>query len=124
MNDTDKNGIATCKIMDYKKWLYSQEKKAKANKKSKQDTKEIRLSDTIAENDMKTKAKHADKFIGNGDKVTIAVHYKGRQIIYIKNGFNILERFKGFMTSTYKITKEPRIDGNRVTMTLEAIKSK
>lgn len=124
MSDADFDGVVTCKIMDYRKWLYSQEKKLKANRKSKQSTKEIRLSDTIADNDMRTKAKHADKFISSGDKVIVYVQYRGRQVAYIQNGFEVLKRFEGLINSNYKVVKEPKIEGNRVSMTLEAVKSK
>lgn len=122
MSETGKDGIATCKIMNYGKYLYAQEKKAKANKQSKQDVKEIRLSDTIADNDIKTKAKNADKFLRDGDRVNVYVVYNGRQMAYMDRGFDVLKRFESFLTVTYKVVKPAKIDGNRVGMTIELSK--
>lgn len=120
MSETDKDGVATCKIMNYGKFLYSQEKKSRANKKSKQDTKEVRLSDTIADNDMKTKAKNTDKFLESGDKVVVYVQYRGRQIAYISRGFDVINKFMTFLNSDYKVVKPSKVEGSRVSITLEA----
>lgn len=117
-----KDDIATCKIMDYQKFLYSQEKKAKANKKAKQDTKEIRLSDAIADNDMKTKAKNADKILSEGDKLQISVVYKGRQVAYIDHGFSVIDRFMSFIKTNYRVVKPAKIEGTRVAIMIEAEK--
>lgn len=122
MNEPDDKGVATCKVMNYGKYVYAQEKRAKANKQAKQALKEIRLSDTIADNDLATKAKHADKFLADGDKVNVYVVYKGRQMAYIDRGFEVLRRFESFLKASYKVVKPAKIDGNRVGMVIELSK--
>lgn len=116
--DDNAGGTAICKIIDYSKLMYNQQKKAKQNKKNKQDTKEIRLSDNIAENDIKTKAKNADKFISAGDRVVVSVVYRGRMLNYISRGFTVLKTFESYLTSSYKVDKPAKIEGNKVVMTL------
>lgn len=122
MSEDVKDGVATCKIMNYSKFVYAQEKRARANKKTKQETKEIRLSDTIADNDLKTKAKQADKFMSSGDKVQITIPYKGRQMAYINHGKEVMKHFQEFLTCEYKIIKPVKIEGNHVFMMIEAAK--
>lgn len=120
MSEIEKDGVATCKIIDYGKLAYNQEKKAKANKKNKQDIKEIRLSDTIADNDMKTKAKNVNKFLDSGDKVIVYVQYRGRQLAYIDRGFEVIKKFLTFLDSPYKVVKPSKIEGSRVAITIES----
>lgn len=122
MSEDAKDGVVTCKIMNYSKFLYNQEKRAKANKKVKQETKEIRLSDTIADNDLKTKAKQADKFMKDGNKVQVTIPYKGRQMAYINHGKEVMKHFQEFLTCEYKIIKPVKIEGNNVFMMIEATK--
>ena len=121
MSDADNSGVAVCKVMDYGKYIYSQEKKAKANKKHRQDTKEIRLSDTIADNDIKTKARHTDKLLRDGDNIIVSIVYRGRQIAYLEHGFSVLNKFKSYLSESYQEFKSPRVEGNRVYMVLRAV---
>ena len=104
--------------MDYNKFLYEQKKKEKSNNKAKQETKEIRLSDTIAENDIKTKAKNVSRMLHDGDKVRVVIIYKGRQISFIRRGIEKLNNFDTYIEAAHSIDREPRIEGNRVFMVL------
>lgn len=115
---SSKGNIAICKIMDYNKFLYEQKKKEKSNNKVKQETKEIRLSDTIAENDIKTKAKNVSRMLHDGDKVRVVIIYKGRQISFIRRGIEKLNNFDTYIEAAHSIDREPRIEGNRVFMVL------
>lgn len=76
--------VPIVKIGDYQQYCYELKKKQKDNqKKSKQkaqETKEIQLSDAIAEHDIKVKAKKVDKFLKNGDKVKIRIRFKSRRL--------------------------------------------
>lgn len=115
---SSKGNIAICKIMDYNKFLYEQKKKERSNNKVKQETKEIRLSDTIAENDIKTKAKNVSRMLHDGDKVRVVIIYKGRQISFIRRGIEKLNNFDTYIEAAHSIDREPRIEGNRVFMVL------
>lgn len=110
-----KDGVALCKLMDYNKFLYSQKKKDKGNK-GKQELKEIRLSDTIAANDLKIKAKNVDRLLGEGDKVKVVITYKGRSIAFITRGVEKLNSFEQMIESAHAVDRAPKIEGNRVYM--------
>ena len=70
------------RIMDYGKFKYEQEKKAKENKKKQKttQTKETRFSLNIEDHDLSTKANQTKKFLKNGDKVKVSVRFKGREL--------------------------------------------
>lgn len=113
---SSKDNVPICKLMDYKKFMYAQRKREKSNAKSKQELKEIRLSDVIADNDLKVKAKNVDRILGEGDKVKIVIPYKGRAMAFISRGIDKLKTFDTMIESAHSIDREPKIEGNRVYM--------
>lgn len=112
--------IPVVKIMEYSKYLYDKKKKEKDNRKksrmSSQDTKEIRISDSIAENDIMVKAKNVDRILKDGDKVKITIRYKGRLIRQINEGPEKIKYLVSKVTEEFKVDKEPKIEGNIVSM--------
>jgi translation initiation factor IF-3 len=76
---TEKIDPPVCKIMDYGKYLYQQKKKDKGVKPKGGEIKGIRLSFNISEHDMEMRAKQAEKFLKEGDKVRIEVRLRGRE---------------------------------------------
>ena len=110
------------KIGDYSKYCYEQKKKAKDNaKKAKmnsQDTKEIQITENTADNDLKTKAKHIDRFLTNNDKVRLSIKYKGRSIRNINGGHVKLSNLMAYITVGYKVDKPSTIEGNTVSVIL------
>ena len=112
--------IPVVKIIEYSKYLYDKKKKDKENKKksrlSAQDTKEIRISESIEEHDIIVKAKNIDRIIANGDKVKLSIRYKGRLIRQIQDGPDKLRYLASKVKVKFKIDKEPLIEGNTVTM--------
>jgi translation initiation factor IF-3 len=75
----DKARPPVCRIIDYGKYLYQQEKKAKQQKTFKSEVKGIRLSFGIAQNDMQLKANQAKKFLDQGHKVRVEIILRGRE---------------------------------------------
>lgn len=122
----NKNEIPVVKIGDYKKLLYEKSKKEKDNKKkarlNSQVTKEIQLSDCIAEHDLKIKAKNASRLLQEGNKVKLVIKYRGRSVRLIGEGPSKLHRLSEMITYNFKVDIEPKIDGNQVTMLLSPIK--
>jgi len=118
--------LPVVKICDSKKYEYEQKKKAKENaKKAKmnsQDTKEIQITESTADNDLKTKAKHIDRFLKDNDKVKLSIRYKGRSIRNIAGGESKLNHLLTFVTVEYKVDKQVRTEGNTVSVTLAPIK--
>ena len=120
--------VPIVKLCDFNKLIYEKKKKEKENIKkqrsSRVETKEIRLGRTIAENDLKTKARNADKFIKHGDKVEITVQFKGRTVKLIDTGKEVIEKMLNLMTEEYKVVKDITIQGAKVAMTIGPTKTK
>lgn len=76
---TEKADPPVCRIMDFGKYVYSQEKKERKLSKKSGELKEIRLGFNISPHDMETKANLAEKFFKKGDKVRIGMRLRGRE---------------------------------------------
>ncbi|GAA7405952.1 translation initiation factor IF-3 [Helicobacter pylori] len=105
-----------CKVMDYNKFRYQNEKKIKeAKKKQKQiEIKEIKLSTQIAQNDINYKVKHAREFIESNKHVKFKVVLKGREIQNSKAGLDVLFRVQTMMQDLANPEKEPKTEGRFV----------
>lgn len=108
--------MPVCKVMNYSKYLYDQKKRDKHNNKDRQELKEVRMNDGIAENDLKIKAKTVDRILGEGDKVKVSIVYKGRLQTFITRGLDKLTKFETFITHLHTVDMQPKIEGNRVIM--------
>ena len=109
-----------CKIMDYKKFLYEKKKidkeiKAKAVKTV---IKEIRFSSNTDEHDLDFKAKHAEKFLNDGDKVKCYVMFRGRDIVFKDRGNLLLLNFAKRLEDVASVEAMPKLEGRRMFMTL------
>jgi len=79
-NKAQGTDLTFCKILDYNKWLYSEEKrKKKQQKNSRKETKEIRLTPMIAENDIAHKMRSANEFLDEGNDVVLVMKLRGRE---------------------------------------------
>ncbi len=109
-----------CRIMDYNKFLYEQSKKQKEAKKNQKtlEIKEVRLSATIEDHDIEIKAKNAKKFIANGDKVKVAIRFRGRQNGYRNLGNKVFERFLNMMEDLAVVEKSAQLEGRNMFMVL------
>ncbi|GAA8219975.1 translation initiation factor IF-3 [Helicobacter pylori] len=105
-----------CKVMDYNKFRYQNEKKIKeAKKKQKQiEIKEIKLSTQIAQNDINYKVKHAREFIEANKHVKFKVVLKGRESQNSKAGLDVLLRVQTMMQDLANPEKEPKAEGRFV----------
>jgi translation initiation factor IF-3 len=74
-----------CKIMSYEKFIYEQNKKEKEKPKA-LEMKEIKIGPNTGENDLEYRIKHMTEFLKKGHKVKISMQFKGREMIYVKNG--------------------------------------
>jgi translation initiation factor IF-3 len=109
-----------CRIMDYNKFLYEQAKKLKEAKKNQKviEIKEVRLSATIEDHDIEIKAKNANKFISNGDKVKVSIRFRGRQNNYRSIGNKVFERFLTKVSEDAVVEKSPQLEGRNMFMVL------
>lgn len=109
-----------CRIMDYGKFRFEQQKKEKeARKKQKViNVKEVRLSPTIEEHDFNTKLRNARKFLEKGDKVKATIRFKGRAITHKEIGQRVLDRFSEACADISVIESAPKMDGRSMFLVL------
>ncbi|MGB8454161.1 MAG: translation initiation factor IF-3 [Anaerocolumna sp.] len=102
-----------CKIIDYGKYRYELARKDKEAKKKQKITevKEIRLSPNIDENDLATKANQARKFITKGDKVKVALRFRGREMAHLSSGKQILDNFFARLEDIAVVEKPAKLEG-------------
>lgn len=113
-----------CKIMDYGKFCFEKEKRAKEAKKKQQviDIKEIQLSCTICDHDFQTKLNHAFRFLKGGDKVKVVVRFRGREMRHTELGAEVLARFEKACEGVGVAEKKAVLDGRNMTMFIAPVK--
>jgi translation initiation factor IF-3 len=109
-----------CKIIDYNKFLYDKKKKEKEMKaKSKaSEVKEIRFTPGTDDHDFDFKAKHAEKFLKDGNKVKAYVQFKGRAIQFKERGELVLLKFAERLADVGLPEGLPKLEGKRMLMVL------
>lgn len=105
-----------CRLVDYNKFLYEKKKKEKETKaKSKQsEVKEIRFTPNTDDHDIEFKAKHAIKFLQDGDKVKCFVQFKGRGILFQDRGELLLLKFAEKLADYGVLESMPKMEGRRM----------
>ena len=105
-----------CKIIDYNKFLYDKKKKEKEMKaKSKvSEVKEIRFTPNTDDHDFDFKAKHAESFLKEGNKVKAYVQFKGRAIQFQERGQLLLLKFAERLAETGVLENMPKMEGRRM----------
>jgi translation initiation factor IF-3 len=112
-----------CKILDYGKFKYEQQKKAnEARKKQKTiELKEIKLRPTIDKHDYDTKMKAAKRFLEEGDKVKITMRFRGREMAHTSIAMEVMNRVKEDLGPLSKIEQDPKMEGRQMIMILSAV---
>lgn len=109
-----------CKIMDYGKYRYEQQKKAKEQKKKSQTVKlkELRFRPNTDTHDFNFKTRHAREFLEDNNKVKAWVQFRGRDIVHKDRGRDLLERFMDELEDISKVDQPPQMEGRRMTVIL------
>jgi len=109
-----------CRIMDYGKFRFETLKKEKEAKKNQHvvEVKEIRMSPSIDSNDFNTKVKNAQKFLKDGDRVKVAVRFRGREMAHTAIGAELLKSFGEQCSEYATVDKAPKMDGRYMAMFL------
>ena len=104
-----------CKILDYGKYRFEQEKKLRDSKKNQKvlKLKEIRMQPKIGSGDLDTKAKHIQEFLNEGDKVKVTIRFRGRELAHTELGYDVLNEVLKRLTSAYNIDKPAAMDRSR-----------
>lgn len=107
-----------CKIMDYGKYCYEQQKREKEARKNQKivEVKEIRMSSTIDTNDFNTKVNQAIKFLQGGDKLKVSVRYRKRAIAHQELGQVLLDNFKVAIGENGIVDKPAKMEGRSLVM--------
>lgn len=107
-----------CRVMDYGKYRYQQNKKLQDARKSQTtiQVKEIRIRPKTEEHDLEVKIKHIKKFLSQGDKVKIAMMFRGREIAYTEIGRKMMEEIKAALEGVSLIDQQPRLEGRNMIM--------
>ena len=111
---------AVCKILDYGRYHFEQQKKAKEAKRKQHvvEIKALRLSPIIDTHDFETKLKHAQKWINAGMKVKIDMRFRGRMISRQEVGKEIMNQFLDKMSDIATVEKKPSLEGNTMSTVL------
>lgn len=113
-----------CRIMNYGKWLYEQKRKVKRGQKKQYVTilKEIRLRPKIDDHDRDIKINHARKFLEKGHKVQFTMLFRGREMIHLDHGLEIMEEILATLEDVAKLERGAKRVGRRMTMVVTPIK--
>src|SRR3954447_18759248 len=111
-----------CRIMDYGKYKYEEAKKKQQARKraSTVETKEIKFRPKTEEHDMDFKVKHVRRFLEAGNKVRLAVVFRGREITHPKTGMNVLNRVVELCADIATVEATPSMGGRGLIMVLPA----
>jgi translation initiation factor IF-3 len=109
-----------CKVLDYGKYKYElQKKKAEAKKNQKVvEVKEIQMRPVIDENDFQVKLKAVLRFLNEGNKVKVAIRFRGREITHQELGMEIINRVKESVSDIAKVDQAPKLEGRQILMIL------
>jgi translation initiation factor IF-3 len=109
-----------CRIMDYGKFRYEQQKKEKEARKNQKivDVKEVWFRANIEEHDYQTKLRNVIKFLKDGDKVKCSVRFRGREITHADIGKKILDRVKDEVGEISTIERIAKLEGRSMIMIL------
>jgi translation initiation factor IF-3 len=115
-----------CKIMNYGKHLYEQQKKKQDAKKRQKiiELKEIQLRPVIDKHDLEVKMKAAEKFLGHGDKVKFVMRFRGREISHQNVGLEILDGIIETLSAVAKVETPPKLEGKQYIMILAPVSTK
>src|SRR5499427_9714423 len=105
-----------CRIMDFGKYQYEQQKRARSAKKHQKVilVKEIKFRPKVDEHDYQFKKKHIERFLADGDKVKATIFFRGREMAHPEIGRRILERLVQELADLAIAETMPRLEGNQM----------
>lgn len=122
---TDKSTPPVCKILDYGKYRYAVDKKEKtfrkAQRESRQETKEIQLRAVTDTHDLEIKARACSKFLAQGDKVNVVLKMKGRERSRADVGFQTMETFLALVADG-QVESPAKFNGSNISVLLSPTK--
>ena len=109
-----------CRLMDYGKFLFQQNKKRQAAKKNQQQVhlKEIKFRPGTEEGDYQTKLRNLRRFLRHGDKTKVTLWFRGREMRHQELGLKLLQRVEADLDELAKVEQFPKLEGRRLSMVL------
>jgi translation initiation factor IF-3 len=115
-----------CKLMDYGKFRYEAQRKAREARKKQHVTqlKEVKMRPGIEDHDYDFKTRHARRFIEEGNKVKLTMMFRGRQMSHPELGLEVLKRVVADLEDIAKVETNPSMEGRSMTMVLAPLVTK
>ena len=109
------NNPPVCKIVDYGKFKYQEQKKKNEAKKKQKviETKELKIRPGTGEHDYQVKIRNAQKFLKEGNRVKFSLRFKGRETEHSNLGIDMLKRVKNDLGELIRVEMEPKIEGRQ-----------
>jgi len=114
-----------CRIMDFGKYLFEQNKKNQSSKKKQKQTqvKEVKFRPGTEEADYQVKLRNLIRFLENGDKAKITLRYRGREMAHQELGVQLLKRVEADLIELATVEQFPKMEGRQLVMVLSPKKS-
>ncbi|HAK73451.1 MAG TPA: translation initiation factor IF-3 [Sporomusaceae bacterium] len=111
-----------CRIMDFGKFKYEQQKRDKEVKKKQKSftLKEVKLRPNIEDHDFEVKLKNALRFLEDGDKVKVTIMFRGRELSHPELGRQVLVKMAAEVKEVANVEREPKLEGKNMIMILSA----
>lgn len=109
-----------CKIMDFGKFKYQQNKRTQEAKKKQTviQVKEVKVRPKTDEHDLQVKIRHIKRFLGQKDKAKVTILFRGREIAYTDQGTKVLERIREVLKEDCVVEQMPKMEGRNMVMIL------
>lgn len=103
-----------CRIMDFGKYVYEQQKKNKDSKGTSSKTKEVKFRPRVEQHDYETKMRHAEQFLSKGNKVKLTLSFRGREMSHTEIGFDTIRRAVADLETMGHADNQPRLVGRNI----------
>lgn len=109
-----------CKILDYGKYKYEQQKKAAEARKNQKtiDVKEVQIRPMIEEHDYQVKLRASRRFLEEGDKLKVILKFRGREMAHTQLGMDLVKRLVADIGEVGKVDSEPKMEGKQILLVM------
>ena len=124
VSDNPQNPVA--RIMDYSKFQFEQSKREREARKNQKkiNVKDVQIKLTTEEHDFNVKARNAHRFLKNDDRVKVVIRFRGREMAYQNQGYEVMEQFAIACEGLGKIDRPPLMEGRHMVMYLAPLSEK
>ncbi len=107
-----------CRIMDFGKYVYEEQKKHAHSKPAAGKIKEIEFTVRIEQHDFETKLRHAEEFLDHGNKVKLRLKFRGREMAHPEMGFDVMKKALAELANMGHPDAEPKLNGKQINVML------